>query len=112
MSLPLIDRVEDDVIADGKKLVHILGSKCRGIDVRLFSERLSHLLVAETRLMVAARGRAGKVLAQLRIGGIAGKSLLRKKNMRAGSVRYILQDRGVLPESLHVHHESRGGDSF
>ena len=110
VGLPLIERVEDDVVADRQEFLHVLGSEGRGIDVRLFSERLSHLLVAETRFVVTARGRAGKVFTELRICRVAGKSLLCEKNMRTGSVRNILQDRGVPAKRRHIHHKSRRRD--
>ena len=74
---PLSERIEDDVVADLRKLTDLLRIVGRLKDVIL----LAHFLLRETRLIDAARRCPGEILPDQRIVMVHGETLLSEKHL-------------------------------
>ncbi len=95
ITVPLAQRIEDEVVRDLQHLGHLGGFVGRGEDVDLAAE----FLVPEPCLVQSARGRADEVVAQQGVETEAGEGLLGEKDLRSGLVLDALEDGPVVTET-------------
>ena len=102
---PLIERIEYDVAADARELVHIRLFVGRRIHMRLAAEQLR----AKLGFKKAARRRAAKIPADQRIQAVHRKRLLREQYFAAAARHHIGKQLQILDEPCFVHHIARRG---
>ena len=105
VGLPLVERVEHDMVGIMQDLAEFALGIGGGVDVRLAAE----FLLAEARLIQAGSGRAREVLAQQRIDREHRERLLREQDLGARAVGDAAQHREVLHKPLFIHDKAGGG---